>query len=133
MSDSWLALAHEIMSPTAQYERLAEQFFKETGIMAPGKDVSPALGQSDDRERFEAWSTWLKAARRKELQERVKLMRQVQAKSAIVRMMEDMITVPDTHYVDLENVVLDTDEKTITFKYAVLEAPVIPEYGDCGG
>ena len=41
-----------------RYERIAAQFYRETGIMAPGKDVSAAGGQPEHevrRERYDAW------------------------------------------------------------------------------
>lgn len=49
------------MSETAneRYERLTEEFYRETGMMAPGKDVPAAMGSSDDRTRFNAWYEWL--------------------------------------------------------------------------
>lgn len=44
---------------TERYDRLAAQFYRETGIMAPGKDVAAALGTSMTIEdRYEAWRQW---------------------------------------------------------------------------
>lgn len=43
----------------AKYEALAAEFFRETGIMAPGKDVPASMGMMEPRERFEQWWDWL--------------------------------------------------------------------------
>lgn len=45
-----------------RYEKLARQFYDETGIMAPGKDVAAAAHDSQPSfdERFELWIEWLK-------------------------------------------------------------------------
>jgi len=45
---------------TARYERLAEEFYHDTGLMAPGKDVSAAMGSADnDERRAAAWKHWI--------------------------------------------------------------------------
>ena len=44
-----------------RFERIAEQFHRETGIMAPGKDVSAAGGQPDREERRERYDAWVAA------------------------------------------------------------------------
>lgn len=44
------------------YEIKAYEFYKETGIMAPGKDQPAAMGNSPDyEERVDAWLDWLRA------------------------------------------------------------------------
>lgn len=47
---------------TAAFERLAEDFYRETGFIAPGKSVplEMAATQHDD-ERRAAWRKWLNA------------------------------------------------------------------------
>jgi len=48
--------------PVARYDRLAEAFRRETGLMAPGKDIPAACGGDDDDEtRMRRWIDWLKA------------------------------------------------------------------------
>jgi len=43
-----------------QYEQLAAEFYRDTGMMAPGKDVPAAMGCIwSPRERFEKWNEWL--------------------------------------------------------------------------
>jgi hypothetical protein len=42
-----------------QYELLAEQFYKDTGVMAPGKDQPPELYTVDYSERSTRWIKWL--------------------------------------------------------------------------
>ena len=41
-----------------RFERLAAEFYRETGIMAPGKDCPPELGQPDFGERWAAFMNW---------------------------------------------------------------------------
>lgn len=44
------------------YERIAESFYREVGMLAPGKDQSAALGGTPTyEERTEAYNAWLKA------------------------------------------------------------------------
>lgn len=45
-------------SSVDRFERLAEAFYRDTGLLAPGKDAPAAGGQPDDdvrRERYDAW------------------------------------------------------------------------------
>lgn len=44
-----------------RFERLAEAFYRETGLIAPGKDVAAAYGMADDDydRRCSAWARWL--------------------------------------------------------------------------
>lgn len=45
-------------SSVDRFERLAEAFYRDTSILAPGKDAPAAGGQPDDdvrRERYDAW------------------------------------------------------------------------------
>lgn len=42
-----------------EYEIMAAKFYKETGIMAPGKDCAPGSGQMDFEQRADAWDDWL--------------------------------------------------------------------------
>lgn len=48
------------MSPVEAYDALAEQFYRETGYMAPGKSVPMAMapGEAWERERAPAWDRW---------------------------------------------------------------------------
>ena len=41
------------------FERLASEFFKETGHMAPGKDAPPGMETLDTRERHLLWDMWI--------------------------------------------------------------------------
>lgn len=51
-------------SHLAVFERLAQQFYDETGIMAPGKSVPvPMCDRWRDGEREDAWRKWLTARR----------------------------------------------------------------------
>ncbi len=46
---------------TAAFEAVAAQFYRETGIMAPGKSMAAAEGEhpkSDHRYRQGAWDVW---------------------------------------------------------------------------
>ena len=48
------------MTATERYERLAEEFRRDTGMMAPGKDAPPGLyTEEQDAERLARWSVWL--------------------------------------------------------------------------
>lgn len=49
-------------NPVADYDRLAEAFRRETGLMAPGKDVPAAMNISDEdeEERRRRWPEWLR-------------------------------------------------------------------------
>lgn len=47
--------------PCVRFDRLAEAFRRDTGMMAPGKDCPAAMGGMDDDEgRMRAWAEWLK-------------------------------------------------------------------------
>lgn len=51
-------------SPSAQYDRRADAFYYDTGMMAPGKDVAAAAGETATyAERNSAWRDWLDAQR----------------------------------------------------------------------
>ena len=41
--------------PSGSFERIAEQFYAETGLLAPGKSVPPAMGGYDEAERQQRW------------------------------------------------------------------------------
>ncbi len=57
------AAAQATESPFDRYERRAAQFFKDTGLMAPGKDMPAELYVSEEEalRRTSAWIQWLKA------------------------------------------------------------------------
>lgn len=42
---------------STQFDRIADEFFRETGFMRPGKDVAAAMIQ-DREEAWAAWETW---------------------------------------------------------------------------
>jgi hypothetical protein len=42
-----------------EYEKLADQFYRETGMMAPGKDQPAAMGGPDYEKRWNAWKNWI--------------------------------------------------------------------------
>jgi hypothetical protein len=45
--------------PCERYDRLADEFYKATGILAPGKDVGAAAASTlTYQERVEAWEKW---------------------------------------------------------------------------
>lgn len=45
---------------TESFERLAAEFYRETGILAPGKDQPAAMGgHLSDEEREKAWRMWI--------------------------------------------------------------------------
>lgn len=45
---------------TAEFEALAEAFYRDTHYMAPGKSVPLEMcSESYDRERHEAWDAWI--------------------------------------------------------------------------
>jgi hypothetical protein len=50
---------------TAEYDFLADAFYRETGIMAPGKDVAPAMCGSmvSEEQRYTQWRAWLMSSR----------------------------------------------------------------------
>lgn len=41
------------------YEKLAEDFYKETGLIAPGKDAAAGSGQPDYDVRWAKFQEWL--------------------------------------------------------------------------
>ena len=43
----------------ARYELLAEAFYQETGMMAPGKDCAAAASSYSMDERWNAWERWM--------------------------------------------------------------------------
>jgi len=46
-----------------EYEKLAKEFHEKTGLMAPGKDISPAEGHSKETDydyRLKEWTKFLK-------------------------------------------------------------------------
>lgn len=49
----------KLESSNERFERLTDQFYRETGIMAPWKDSPAALGVTDERGRWAAWDRWL--------------------------------------------------------------------------
>ena len=53
-------------TPNERFERLAEAFALETGMMAPGKDVAADMGDTDEYffERIRAWKRWLQTPKR---------------------------------------------------------------------
>jgi hypothetical protein len=54
------------MNYNEEYERLAEQFYQDTGIMAPGKDMPAAMGKTiSQEERWAAWEKWIKEGKAK--------------------------------------------------------------------
>ena len=52
-------------SALESFERRADEFFADTGLMAPGKDVPAAVGgASNDELRWIAWRAWTKGCNR---------------------------------------------------------------------
>jgi hypothetical protein len=48
-----------MMDAIDRYENMAEQFYREAGMMAPGKSQPAAfMGTPSIDERFEAWDNW---------------------------------------------------------------------------
>lgn len=48
------------MNYNEEYERLAEAFYQDTGLMAPGKDMPAAMGNTvSQEERWEKWREWI--------------------------------------------------------------------------
>ncbi len=52
---------YRLDDPVAATEELAEQFYQETGFMAPYKDAPAAMGPAPYEERREAYDLWCKA------------------------------------------------------------------------
>lgn len=46
------------MDANERFEYMADKFYKDTGMMAPGKDSPAAFGVTDRKERMAAWSEW---------------------------------------------------------------------------
>lgn len=60
------------------YEKLAEQFYKETGMLAPGKDVPPELGNDSKpygvrRAEWERWRSDLTTEQRKRMEHAISI------------------------------------------------------------
>jgi len=47
------------MSANERFEYMAELFYKDTGMMAPGKDSSAAFGVTDGAKRNNKWKEWV--------------------------------------------------------------------------
>ncbi len=50
---------NSIYDANERYEALALQFYGETGMMAPGKDVAPGSYQKSFEVRAKAWDEWM--------------------------------------------------------------------------
>ena len=48
------------MNANDRYEARAARFYKETGMMAPGKDEPPGFSAHTWEERMEAWNKWVR-------------------------------------------------------------------------
>ena len=48
------------MNATDRFEALAAEFYRDTGITAPGKDEAPGAGGLDLEMRRAAWNQWIK-------------------------------------------------------------------------
>ena len=51
---------HKLMNPNTKYEFIAGAFYRDTGLMAPGKDDPFGGSESDFMERQKAWDNWQK-------------------------------------------------------------------------
>lgn len=51
------------LTPTEQFEQLADAFFRETGMMAPGKDQPGELGGPSYGVRWAEYMNWLERRR----------------------------------------------------------------------
>ena len=47
------------MKASDRFEVMAEKFYRETGMMAPGKDFPAELSGPDCGERVDAWKIWI--------------------------------------------------------------------------
>tara|TARA_R110002020_G_scaffold150741_1_gene327552 strand:- start:195 stop:401 length:207 start_codon:yes stop_codon:yes gene_type:complete len=47
------------MNSNERFEYMAELFYKDTGLMAPGKDSPVACGITNREQRDEAWNEWI--------------------------------------------------------------------------
>ena len=52
------------MNPVEEFDVLADEFYKETGKMAPGKDGAPAA--YEEHATLEEWQEWLQKKREKD-------------------------------------------------------------------
>lgn len=58
------------LTAVQRFERMAKLFYKDTGFIAPGKDVPAEIGGDEyDRERRAAWDAWLNPSNSSPLQE----------------------------------------------------------------
>ena len=46
------------MNSNERFELMADKFYSETGMMAPGKDYPAGFGVADYDERVKAWREW---------------------------------------------------------------------------
>jgi hypothetical protein len=53
-------MAEAKLDSNEEYEQLAEEFYRKTGLMAPGKDVPAAMGLQDKAETWQKWNLFLK-------------------------------------------------------------------------
>ena len=53
----------------AKFEELAEKFYRETGLFAPGKSEPPTYSGQPYKLRCEAWVQWLKDRARRDLRD----------------------------------------------------------------
>jgi hypothetical protein len=130
----YLALAHEIMKPVSvneKFERDAAQFFAETGKMAPGKDVPAALGNTSGiKASDEEFSEWRRENNRKRVAEQAELIRLNRIKMDLRVMILSSMSekeVPENHFLDVIECTIDTDEKTVLFKYELIEMTGFPD------
>ena len=47
------------MNKDEQFEYMTELFYKETGLMAPGKDSSAVFGMASSEARQDKWDEWV--------------------------------------------------------------------------
>ena len=47
------------MNSNERFEYMAELFYKDTGLMAPGKDSPVACGITNREQRGESWNEWI--------------------------------------------------------------------------
>jgi hypothetical protein len=46
------------MNANERFEYMAELFYKQTGVIAPGKDAPAGFNTDSDEKRREVWSEW---------------------------------------------------------------------------
>ena len=61
LSDVEFLFARPGENSVERFERLAEAFYRDTGLLAPGKDAPAAGGQPDREERSEKYDAWIDA------------------------------------------------------------------------